>query len=765
MKTNALRRVSSFLLAFLFVAAVQAATQPNVVFILTDDQGYGDLSVHGNPILKTPKLDSLHAESLRFTDYHVAPMCTPTRGELMTGMDAFRNGATAVCQGRSMPRRELKMMPQFFRDNGYATGHFGKWHLGDSHPYRPHDRGFDESLHNQAWGILSLAEHWENNAFDDQYWRNNKLQRYEGYNTDVFFQEAMDWIGKQDGPFFLYLPTTAAHSPFVVPEKYSKPYQGKVSKVEASFYGMIANIDENVAKLDRFLEEKGLRENTIFIFMSDNGTVRGDKIYNAGMRGKKTSAYEGGHRVPFFLRWPAAGYDQGRDIDTLTHSTDVLPTLADLCGLQLGNSQPFDGHSLRPLIDGKNNALADRKFVIQYRYDYVKWRGAILWKKWRMVDGKELYDIAKDPGQKTNVYDQNPEIVRTLRDYYEQWHRRTEPIMEQTNLFSIGTPHEPITWLSACNWTDSYADNWGNLRSQNIPGHWDLQVESSGQYQVSMYMFHPDADTPLNGQLRNVKSRPVTKARLLLDSEATTKQTSATDTHATFDINLKMGQTVSLEGQFLDRDGKILSGAFYTFVQRSDNGPANIREFVAVKGAPRKAAPVAKIKPRRVNNAANKKLPADALLIADFEGNDYGQWKTSGTAFGKKPSGHRGRVAGHRGESLVDTFLINGSDKPTGTLTSPPFTIQRKHLNFLIGGGRHPGKTAINLIVEGKTIRSTTGNSTKNAQTRKVMNWGSWDLSDYNGKSAHLQIIDEATAGWGHIMIDHIFQSKKPMAR
>lgn len=176
-----------FLVALLTALAVNASERPNVIFILTDNQGYGDISAHGNPILRTPKLDSLHAESIRFTDFHVAPMCTPTWGELMTGIDAFRNGATAVCQGRSMPRRDLKMMPQYFKDNGYATGHFGKWHMGDSYPYRPHDRGFDISIHNKAWGIGSLAEHWENNAFDDQYWHNNEIKRYEGYNTDVFF--------------------------------------------------------------------------------------------------------------------------------------------------------------------------------------------------------------------------------------------------------------------------------------------------------------------------------------------------------------------------------------------------------------------------------------------------------------------------------------------------------------------------------------------------------------------------------------------------
>ena len=560
----------------------QSDKPPNVVLILTDDQGYGDLSAHGNPVLKTPKLDALHGESVRFTDFHVAPMCTPTRGELLTGLSAFRNGATAVCEGRSLPRRELPMMAQFFKKSGYVTGHFGKWHLGDNYPYRPQDRGFDETVHNCAWGIKSLAEHWENDAFDDRYWHNNELRQFKGYNTDVFFKEAMNWIEKQEKPFFVYLPTTAAHAPFVVPEKYSKPYLSQGKGAVPSFFGMIANIDENVAALDAFLAKRGLKENTIFIFMTDNGTVRGHAVFNAGMRGKKTSQYDGGHRVPFFLRWPAGGYNQGRDIDALTHSTDLLPTLIDLCGLERG-TVAFDGHSLRPLLEGKEGALDDRKVVIQYRAEFKPWSGAVLWKRWRLVDGKELHNIAIDPGQEINVYDRHPEVVRIMRDHYQQWVAEVSPVMGQTNLVSVGTPHEKITWLSACNWTGSYADNWGNLARQNTPGHWNLQVETTGNYRVAMYMFHPQAKVPLNGRLKTVKARPVARARLLIDGVGTTKPTAPEDTHATFELSLKKGQRLELEGHFLSKAGEILSGAFYTFVQHQSEHAAgpNVIEYVS----------------------------------------------------------------------------------------------------------------------------------------------------------------------------------------
>jgi arylsulfatase len=304
--------------------------------------------------------------------------------------------------------------------------------------------------------------------------------------------------------------------------------------------------------------------------MTDNGTVIGDRVFNAGMRGNKTTLYDGGHRVPLFVRWPAGKLGSPRDVETLAHSTDLLPTFAELCGLKIGDGAQLDGLSLAPMLRGEEpkQAFADRMVVVQYGAEFKKWTSAILWNKWRLVKGKELYNIAEDPGQKKNVYDEHPDVVKPMRDFYEDWCRRSDPLMNQTNFVRIGTEDEPVTWLSACNWTGSYCDNWGNLASGERLGHWSLEVDAGGDYEVSLYLFHPHAKTPLNKPLQQVPARPIAKAKLLIDGKPMVVETKADDTHATFRVPLTKGQKLTLEGQFLSSEDKPLFGAAYTFVKR-----------------------------------------------------------------------------------------------------------------------------------------------------------------------------------------------------
>ena len=282
-------------LAACVTPGLAAAAPPNVLIVLVDDAGYGDFSCLGNPVMKTPHCDKLHGESIRLTDFHVCPMCTPTRGQIMTGVHCLRNGAMNVSSGRTPLRRSVPTMADVFLAGGYATGHFGKWHLGDTYPYRPIDRGFQESITCRSWGMASAADYWNNCCFDDHYWHNGAAKQLPGYNTDVFFAAAIQWMKAakdKNTPFFVYLPTTAVHGPHFVADKYRAPYKDQKPQV-ASFFGMLANLDENLAKLDAFLDQEKLRDNTILIFMTDNGGTAGVPVYNAGMRGGKTQLYEG----------------------------------------------------------------------------------------------------------------------------------------------------------------------------------------------------------------------------------------------------------------------------------------------------------------------------------------------------------------------------------------------------------------------------------------------------------------------------------------
>ncbi len=430
------------------LTAAAAAKRPNVIIVLTDDQGYGDLSCHGNPILKTPNLDKLHNESIRFTDFHVCPMCTPTRAEIMTGRDCLTTGAYVVCSGHNLLRDDIPTMADFFAagmfsDAGYRTGQFGKWHLGGNYPFRPQDRGFQESIYFRGWGVTSSQSRWNNDGYNDWYIHNGKLQHYQGYCTDIWFNEAMRWMkscAARKEPFFVYLPTNAPHAPCWVPKKYSELYEGKVPENPdprairvADFFGMIVNINDNMGRLDAMLKECGLYDNTIVIFMTDNGGTVGVRIWNAGMRGQKTQLYDGGHRVPCFVRWPAGKLRPPGDVAELTECQDLLPTLIDVCGLPASKAACFDGVSLAGLLHGKPQPeLADRKLVVQYGIGKGpgpgKWNCAVMWGKWRLLYGKELYNIATDPGQTTEVAAQHPDIVKSLRDHYEAWWVRAEPL-------------------------------------------------------------------------------------------------------------------------------------------------------------------------------------------------------------------------------------------------------------------------------------------------------------------------------------------------
>lgn len=554
--------------------------RPNVIILLTDDQGYADMSCHGNPVLKTPHTDKLHGESVRLTDFHVAPMCTPTRSQLMTGLDALRSGACYVSAGRSLMRRGIPTMAEVFAAAGYRTAHFGKWHLGDNYPHLPQHRGFQETVHFLGWGITSLADTWQNDYFDGRFRHNGVLQQYKGYCTDVWFDLAMQWVRERHArgePFFLYLPTNAPHVPHWVPEKYKQLYEGKGP---AAFFGMIANIDENMGKLDAMLRETGLYDNTIFIFLTDNGGTAGVKIFNAGMRGSKTQYYDGGHRAACFIRWPAGGLRKPGDVDALAQNQDLLPTLIDLCGLAAPPGATFDGASLAPLLKGAADTLPDRMLVVQYGRRPVKGDCAVMWNKWRLVKGAELYDLKTDPAQARDVAAQFPDVLARMRGHYEKWWAGIEPGLDDFSPVSIGADQENPVTLSAADWADVYCDNMQSLRGGvNRNGPWHVLVETDGRYEFALRRWPKEAGAAIAagvpafnavaGSLPAGKALPVAKARLKIgDVLDESKPVGPQDQEVVFSASLKAGTKTQAQSWFYDAAGRELCGAYFAYVTR-----------------------------------------------------------------------------------------------------------------------------------------------------------------------------------------------------
>ncbi|MGB0768293.1 MAG: arylsulfatase [Phycisphaeraceae bacterium] len=536
------------LLCFLFLLALCiptfAADPPNVILIITDDQGYGDVGAHGNTILKTPNLDVLHSESIRLTDYHTDPTCSPTRAALMTGRYSTRVGVWHTINGRSMLPSEELTMAEVFKANGYQTAMFGKWHLGDNAPMRPMDQGFDHVVWHKGGGVGQGPDYFGNDYFDDTYEVNGVKQKFEGYCTDVWFDETIKFVDdakEKDKPFFVYLATNAPHGPFIVADKYSDPYEKLgVPTTNAKFYGMIENIDENLGKLRRYLDEQGLAENTLLIYTTDNGTARGNfqsktkksiKGFNAGMRAQKGSQYDGGHRVPFFMHWPKGELVGGRNVNVLCAHFDVLPTLVDLAGLKKSEGKPLDGISLKPRLFSDFIDWPDRTIVVATQRQFVppKWeRSAVMRGNVRLIDGKALYAINKDPGQQNDISAEHPEVVAKLRADYETWWADMQPSFKKIARYDLGGAENPTTLMSH-DWLMEKGNapwNQNAVRKNALSnGPFMVNVVKAGKYRITPmrwpeYVNEPsDVETARveillnNGTYATVRTWPVAVAR------------------------------------------------------------------------------------------------------------------------------------------------------------------------------------------------------------------------------------------------------------
>ncbi|MBC7363215.1 MAG: arylsulfatase [Candidatus Aminicenantes bacterium] len=555
-------------------------SKPNVVLIMSDDQGYGDLSCHGNPILKTPNLDKLYSESIRLTNFHVDPTCSPTRSSLLTGRYSSRVGVWHTIMGRSLLRRDEITMADIFLKNGYRTGIFGKWHLGDNCYYHPWDRGFEESLVIGGGAIGNAPDYWGNDYFDDFYCHNGKWEKHNGYCTDVFFNAAIEFIKSVKEPFFVYIPTNVPHWPHNVDGKYVHPYRGKVPDVRATFYGMISNLDENIGRFLNFLKQNRLEENTVVIFLTDNGTSFGASFdkngfvkegFNAGMRANKGSVYEGGHRVPCFIRWPGGGISGGKDIRHLSAHIDLLPTLIELCGLRVPVRIDFDGESLVPLLKGKTANWPERTlFVHNQRVDFpIKWKDfAVMTSRWRLVND-ELYDISKDPEQRVNVASQYPEVVKKLRQEYESWWQDiSERFGEYTPIY-VGTDKENPVKLTSHDIHGQVAwDQRHVLKNSRCDGFWVIDVCKDGVYEISVRRWPEEANLPICEAPENGVVFKPTHVRLKVAEFDVTKPVQKGDKAVIFQLPLKKGLT-RLQSWFIDdRENGFVNGAFYVYIKQ-----------------------------------------------------------------------------------------------------------------------------------------------------------------------------------------------------
>ncbi len=516
----------------------------------------------------------------------------------MTGHRPVRNGAWATCWGRSILHRDEVTAADVFEHSGYRTGMFGKWHLGDNYPYRPQDRGFQRVVAHKGGGVGQTPDFWGNNYFDDTYFHNGNAREHEGYCTDIWFEEAMKGIDEcGDEPFFAYIATNAPHSPYLVAEKYKALYRDNADIPEPAFYGMITNIDENFGRLDAFLQKKGLADNTILIFMTDNGssgacTLDRDECvergYNAGMRGKKASYYDGGHRVPFFLRWPAAGLEGGRDITEMALHVDVLPTFIDLCGLVSPEDVDFDGQSLGPLLRGEEEQFAeDRVHFLQYR-QYTeppeKWTNAVITRQWRLIGGKELYDIKADPGQQSDVAAQYPDVVARLRSAHEDWWAEISPTLAEYAPISLGNDAENPTRLDAMDVMGDVAWHQGHVTmAQKSTGKWTVNVEQAGTYRFSLRRWPEELDLPIEAAISQEEvdhlapymrggfiCQPISpsQAQLKLFDREEILPVAPGAKNVTFTLRLQQTGHTELEAWFLDDSGE-RQGAYYVYVERS----------------------------------------------------------------------------------------------------------------------------------------------------------------------------------------------------
>lgn len=454
------RALTAGLVSTAFSQASAVAKRPNIILVMTDDQGYGDLSLHGNPILKTPHMDRLGTEGVRFTDFHASPTCAPTRAALMTGRHEFRSGVTHTIYERERLSLKATTIAQVLQSAGYATGIFGKWHLGDAEPYQPGRRGFDEVFIHGCGGIGQVypgtcADAPGNTYFNPAILHNGVFEKTDGYCTDVFFRQSMRWMDERRRgarPFFAYITPNAAHAPLQCPADYIDRYRGLTpDENTARFFGMIANVDDNLGRLMGSLQTWGIERDTLLIFMTDNGGTVGVKLNNGGRRGAKNTPYQGGTHVPAFFRWP--GTLSPAVVGKLAAHLDLFPTLAELAGARLPARTALDGRSLLPLLRRRDAVWPERYLFTHIgrwdkgqaansKYAHCRVRNSrfSLVNPNRGPEGWELYDLPADPSEQNNIAAAQSQVKLELSLAYDRWWQDILPCLENEDAQPPASP-------------------------------------------------------------------------------------------------------------------------------------------------------------------------------------------------------------------------------------------------------------------------------------------------------------------------------------
>ena len=593
-------KVSVVLFFILFFTGCKDTTStnslPNIIIVMTDDQGYGDLGFNGNTLIRTPHIDKFAAQSVNFTNYHVGTTCSPTRAGLMTARNCLRNGVWHTNAGCSLLKQDEETIADVFSAAGYKTAMFGKWHLGDNYSFLPEQRGFQETFYHKGGGVGQTPDYWGNDYQDDTYFRNGAPEKTKGYCTDVFFEEAISFISKSKAnPFLCYLSLNAPHSPFNVPEVYYDIYRDTPGLLDSQkrFYGMISNIDDNFGKLVKALESLNLTENTILIFTTDNGTSNGYKYnkkakkwygYNALMRGTKTSEYDGGHRVPFIMQWKKGGFNSGETFGGLSAHVDVLPTLAALTGVTYTPTKTIDGINLFSFLE--TNTTPERMLVTDTQRNQWPEKGkqsSVMYQSWRLVNGKELYNEDNDPGQDNNLFDNNPEMAIKLQDYYVLWWA------EASEDFQYSYIDIEINQINTLTCHDIHVNSITAWNQKDIrkgiavaSGALSVNFKKAGIYDINLRRWPKETHLPLAAEIDDAS--PATKswderkkgeemafesAFFIIGDKKYKLALNKSDKTANFRIYAEIGKATIESGFFLKNGQK--TTAFYTDIIYNDN--------------------------------------------------------------------------------------------------------------------------------------------------------------------------------------------------